>query len=119
MVSMRWAFATIDTDRLHRTGLPEMIYAAGKSTDQVRKSAERMYQNGIDVSGKSVPPEMSAAIKEVTPMAEYNEMARIVALWHQKVQNPKGYIAVVAAGTSDMPVVRGGSRKRPVFLVTR
>ena len=37
-------FATIDTDRLHRTGLPEMIYAAGKTTDQVRKIAERMYK---------------------------------------------------------------------------
>ncbi|MEK7720001.1 MAG: nickel pincer cofactor biosynthesis protein LarB [Bacteroidota bacterium] len=97
-------FATIDTDRLHRTGLPEMIYAAGKTTDQVRKIAERMYQNGIDVLASRVTPEMSAAIKEVIPMAEYNEMARIVSFRHQKVQNPKGYIAVVAAGTSDMPV---------------
>ena len=97
-------FATIDTDRLHRTGLPEMIYAAGKTTDQVRKIAERMYQNGIDVLASRVTPEMSEAIKEVIPMAEYNELARTVSYRHQKVQNPKGYIAVVAAGTSDMPV---------------
>jgi NCAIR mutase (PurE)-related protein len=97
-------FATIDTDRLHRTGLPEMIYAAGKTTDQVRKIAERMYQNGIDVLASRVTPEMSVAIKEVIPQAEYNELARTVSYRHQKIQNPKGYIAVVAAGTSDMPV---------------
>ncbi len=97
-------FATIDTDRLHRTGIPEMIYAAGKTTDQVRQIAERMYKNGSDVLASRVTPEMSIAIKEVIPMAEYNEMARTVSYRHKKDQNPKGYIAVVAAGTSDMPV---------------
>ncbi len=97
-------FATIDTDRLHRTGIPEMIYAAGKTTDQVRQIAERMYKNGSDVLASRVTPEMSIAIKEVIPMAEYNEMSRTVSYRHKKDQNPKGYIAVVAAGTSDMPV---------------
>ena len=97
-------FATIDTDRLHRTGLPEMIYAAGKTTEQVRQIAERMYSKGIDVLASRVTPEMSVAIKEVIPLAEYNELARIVSYRHHKVQNPNGYIAIVAAGTSDMPV---------------
>ncbi len=97
-------FAMIDTDRLHRTGLPEMIYAAGKTTEQVRQIAERMYQNGMDVLASRVTPEMSKAIKEVIPLAEYNELARTVSYRYQKIQNPKGYIAVVAAGTSDMPV---------------
>ncbi|MCX6222717.1 MAG: nickel pincer cofactor biosynthesis protein LarB [Bacteroidia bacterium] len=97
-------FATIDTDRLHRTGMPEMIYAAGKTTEQVRQIAERMYQNGMDVLASRVSPEMSKAIKEVIPLAVYNELARTVSFRHQKIQNTKGYIAVVAAGTSDMPV---------------
>ncbi|HAP34532.1 MAG TPA: nickel pincer cofactor biosynthesis protein LarB [Bacteroidetes bacterium] len=97
-------FASIDTDRLHRTGLPEMIYAAGKTTEQVRLIAERMYNNGQDVLASRVTPEMSIAIKEVIPMAEYNEMARVVSYRHKKVQTSKGYIALVAAGTSDLPV---------------
>lgn len=97
-------FASIDTDRLHRTGLPEMIYAAGKTTEQVRKIAERMYKNGHDVLASRVTPEMSVAIKEVIPQAQYNELARVVSYRHQIVQNPKGYIAIVAAGTSDLPV---------------
>ncbi|HLP16232.1 MAG TPA: nickel pincer cofactor biosynthesis protein LarB [Bacteroidota bacterium] len=97
-------FATIDTDRLHRTGLPEMIYAAGKTTEQVRKIAERMYANGQDVLASRATPEMSAAIKEVIPMAEYNALARVVSYRRHPVQNQKGYIAIVAAGTSDLPV---------------
>lgn len=97
-------FATIDTDRLHRTGLPEMIYAAGKTTGQVKQIAERMYQKGIDVLATRATPEMYAAVKEVIPNAEFNELARTISFKHQTVQNTKGYIAVVAAGTSDMPV---------------
>jgi len=97
-------FATIDTDRLHRTGLPEMIFGAGKTTDQVRQIAERMYKNGVDVLVSRITPEMGIAVKEVIPQAEYNEVARIISFRHQIVQNSKGYIAIVAAGTSDIPV---------------
>ena len=97
-------FATIDTDRLHRTGLPEMIYAAGKTTEQVKLIAERMYQKGIDVLATRATAEMYAAVKEVIPGAVFNELARTISYRHQQVQNTKGYIAVVAAGTSDMPV---------------
>lgn len=97
-------FATIDTDRLRRTGLPEMIYAAGKTTEQVRKIAERLYLQGIDVLATRATPEMYQAVKMVIPGAEYNELARTISYRHKKEQNEKGYIAVVAAGTSDLPV---------------
>ena len=97
-------FATLDTDRLYRTGLPEMIYAAGKTTGQVKLIAERMVQNGIDVLATRATPEMYEAVKEVIPHARYNELARTISFRHQIVQNTKGYIAVIAAGTSDMPV---------------
>jgi NCAIR mutase (PurE)-related protein len=63
-----------------------------------------MYKNGQDVLASRVTPEMSVAIKEVIPNAEYNELARVVSYRHQIVQNTKGYIAIVAAGTSDLPV---------------
>ncbi len=97
-------FATIDTDRLHRTGLPEMIYAAGKTTGQVKLIAERMYQKGIDVLATRATAEMYAAVKEVIPDAEFNELARTISYRHSQVQNGNGYIAIVAAGTSDIPV---------------
>jgi NCAIR mutase (PurE)-related protein len=97
-------FATLDTDRLRRTGLPEMIYAAGKTTEQVKKIAERLFKNGIDVLATRATPEMFAAVKEVIPEASFNAIARTISYKLQHNTNTKGYIAVVAAGTSDMPV---------------
>lgn len=97
-------FASIDTDRLQRTGLPEMIYAAGKTTEQVTLIAERMYENGMDILATRATPEMYAAIKEIIPAASFNPLAGVISYKHRDVRNSKGYIAIVAAGTSDMPV---------------
>ncbi|MEI6275727.1 MAG: nickel pincer cofactor biosynthesis protein LarB [Prolixibacteraceae bacterium] len=97
-------FATIDTDRLHRTGLPEVIYAAGKTTEQVRLIAERMYLKGIDILATRASEEMYLAVKSVVPDAVYNPLARTI-VYKKKVEDlGKGYIAVVSAGTSDLPV---------------
>lgn len=97
-------FATIDTDRLARTGLPEVIYAGGKTVEQVSLIAERMFQKGIDVLATRATPEMYAAVKKLIPDAQYNELAKTIT--YTKTEKPLGenYIAVVAAGTSDMPV---------------
>jgi hypothetical protein len=97
-------FATIDTDRQHRTGLPEVIYASGKTVEQVRQIAERMYQKGIDVLATRVVPEMFDAIKTVIPEAKYNELAKTISYRKNDETASKGYIVVVAAGTSDLPV---------------
>lgn len=97
-------FATIDTDRQKRTGLPEVIYASGKTVEQVQQIAERMYQNGIDVLATRVTPEMAEAVKTIIPGAEYNAIARTISFKEKDEVVSKGYIAIVAAGTSDMPV---------------
>jgi len=97
-------FATIDTDRMHRTGLPEVIYASGKTTEQVAQIARRLYDDGIDILATRVKPEMYDAVKKLVPGALYNEMAKTITYKHTKPEPNKGYIAVVAAGTSDMPV---------------
>lgn len=97
-------FATIDTDRQRRTGLPEVIYSSGKTVEQVQQIAERMYQKGIDVLATRVTPEMAEAVKTVIPGAEYNAIAKTITYKKSKEVEAKGYIVVVAAGTSDMPV---------------
>ncbi len=97
-------FATIDTDRQKRTGLPEVIYASGKTVEQVQQIAERMYQKGIDVLATRVTPEMAEAIIQVIPGAEYNKIAQTISYKKHDTVKTKGYIAIVAAGTSDMPV---------------
>ena len=97
-------FATIDTDRLRRTGLPEVIYAAGKTPEQVALIAQRMHQNGIDILATRAGIEVYEAVKKVVPGAAYHELAKTIT-YKQSAQQPnEGYIAVVAAGTSDIPV---------------
>jgi len=71
-------FATIDTDRLRRTGMPEVIYGAGKTTEQVALIAERMHKNGIDVLVTRATIEMYEAIKAFLPEAHFNGMAKTI-----------------------------------------
>ena len=97
-------FANIDTDRMHRTGLPEVIYASGKTTEQVKLIAERMYEKGIDILATRVTEEMYDAIKRIIPDAKYNPLAKTITYKHKETQNSSDYIIVVAAGTSDLPV---------------
>ena len=77
-------FATIDTDRQRRTGLPEVIYASGKTVEQITQITTRMYQKGIDILATRVTPEMAHAVKEIVPEAEYNDLAKTVAFSKRK-----------------------------------
>lgn len=97
-------FATIDTDRHKRTGLPEVIYGSGKTVEQVQKIAERMHKNGNDVLATRITKEMAMAVQKVIPESEYNEIARTISFKRKEDPEYKGYIAVIAAGTSDLPV---------------
>jgi len=97
-------FATLDTDRLRRTGMPEVIYAQGKTIEQVALIAERLYSKGIDILATKATPEMFKAVVKIIPGAEYNSLAKTILYKHNVQPLNKGYIAVVAAGTSDLPV---------------
>ncbi len=97
-------FATIDTDRTNRTGIPEVIYSAGKTPQQVADIAERMSKRGIPVMATRATREMYDAVHAVIPGAIYHEMARAIVYQNEKPQTSEKYIAVVSAGTSDMPV---------------
>lgn len=97
-------FATIDTDRTNRTGIPEVIYSAGKTPRQVAEIAERMNKRGIPVMATRATREMFDAVHAVLPGAIYHEMARAIVYQKEKPKTSEKYIAVVSAGTSDMPV---------------
>ena len=97
-------FATIDTDRTNRTGIPEVIYSAGKTPKQVAEIAERMHKRGIPLLATRATREMYDAVHAVIPGAIYHEMARAILYQEEKPQTSEKYIAVVSAGTSDMPV---------------
>ena len=98
-------FAKIDHHRRLRTGLPEVIYAAGKTAAQVGEIFFRMAAMGGDVLATRADEAVFAAVKELVPEAQYYPVARIIALRQTPpAGGTKGSLAVLCAGTSDLPV---------------
>jgi NCAIR mutase (PurE)-related protein len=96
-------FATIDTDRYRRTGIPEVIYSEGKTPQQVADIAERMHARGIPVLATRATREVYDAVEKRIPGTIYHEMARVLVYQSEPAPPSENYIAVVSAGTSDMP----------------
>ena len=97
-------FARIDHHREIRTGYPEIVYCSGKTVDQVREIFRVMSQRENNVVGTRASQEMFDAVKSVIPDAVFYKMARIISVQKKKPETPESMIAVITAGTSDMPV---------------
>lgn len=97
-------FARIDHHREMRTGYPEIIYCAGKTSDQVRDIFRVMSSRENNVIGTRATQEMYDSVKHILPEAVYYPVARIISFQKKKPACPETAIAVITAGTSDMPV---------------
>jgi hypothetical protein len=97
-------FARIDHHREMRTGYPEIIYCAGKSVEQVREIFRVMAEKESNVIGTRATEEMYESVKSISPEAVFYPMARIISLQKKKPLTPETRIAIISAGTSDMPV---------------
>jgi pyridinium-3,5-biscarboxylic acid mononucleotide synthase len=97
-------FAKIDHHRSLRTGMPEVIFAAGKTVAQVAEIFTRMAHAGGNVLATRASREAFEAVHAVEPCAEFHELARAITLVQAPAAPGKGTIAVVCAGTSDLPV---------------
>jgi pyridinium-3,5-biscarboxylic acid mononucleotide synthase len=97
-------FAKIDTHRHLRLGVPEVIFCQGKTVEQVGKIAERLIRDNRNIMATRATPEMYARIHALVGDAQYHELARIVVVHPEAAPEPTGRIAVVCAGTADIPV---------------
>lgn len=97
-------FARIDHHREMRTGYPEIIYCAGKSVDQVKEIVRVMAEKENNVIGTRATQEMFDAVKSILPQAVFYPIAKIISVQKKKPETPKTRIAVITAGTSDMPI---------------
>jgi NCAIR mutase (PurE)-related protein len=97
-------FAKVDHHRSLRTGMPEVIFAAGKTTAQVASIFTHMSKAGGNVLATRASREAFDAVAAVELRAQYHEAARVITLAQAPVPPGKGTIAVVCAGTSDLPV---------------
>lgn len=97
-------FARIDHHRELRTGYPEIVYCAGKTNDQVRAIFGAMEGHGNNIIGTRAGKEMFDYLSPFFPDAVYFETARIISISKRELAPPESSIAVITAGTSDMPV---------------
>ncbi|MDQ1698134.1 MAG: pyridinium-3,5-biscarboxylic acid mononucleotide synthase [Frankiaceae bacterium] len=97
-------FARLDSHRGLRTGDAEVVYAAGKTTEQVITllSALHGQRSGRPALATRLTDEMFAPVRNAFPDCELDETARCVAVGQLPVTT--GSVAVVSAGTSDEPV---------------
>ncbi|WP_019534397.1 nickel pincer cofactor biosynthesis protein LarB [Paenibacillus ginsengihumi] len=110
-------YAQLDLDRPARTGFPEVIFGEGKSAEQIAAIFERLMAGADRVLATRVSPDKAAAVLEAVPQAIYRAEARALT-WRRedaKANEADGYIAVVCAGTSDMPVAEEAAVTAEVF----
>jgi hypothetical protein len=102
-------FAKVDHHRALRTGMPEVIFSSGKTPAQVGEIFARMARHGGNVLATRASEDMFRAVRSLEPedrqpRAQYHETARCITLAQSPALAGKGTIAVVCAGTSDLPV---------------
>lgn len=97
-------FATVDHHRALRCGFAEVIFCAGKSGQQVLAIFEKLAAAGTNVLATRAEPEIFEIIKQRFDQAQYNDLARTIALRQKPARLSGGTIGIVSAGTSDLPV---------------
>jgi NCAIR mutase (PurE)-related protein len=96
-------YAKIDHHRCCRTGVSEVIYCEGKTLAQIQGIVTRLAAGHDNILATRAAPEVFEAVREVAPDCGYHETARIVVVKPRPL-SPIGNIAVLCAGTSDIPV---------------
>src|SRR5271154_4924307 len=97
-------FAKIDHHRALRQGMPEVIFAQGKTPRQVADIFSRLAAHGGNVLATRAREEQFEAVAASVRKAEYRPLARAIVLKRDRKKHGKGVIVVVSAGTSDIPV---------------
>ena len=96
--------AHVDHHRELRTGMPEVLFCAGKTPDEIARIASHMSERGAAVLGTRCTPAVFDAVHKELPRAEYNARAQVFRLPGTAPPRLRGQVAVVTAGTSDLGV---------------
>lgn len=97
-------FAKIDHHRPLRLGMPEVIYSAGKTPEQVAEIFVRMAERSTNVLATRANREKFEAVHARIPEAEFHPASGCVVLRRNNEKRGRGLVLVVCAGTSDIPV---------------
>ena len=97
-------FANVDHHRALRCGFPEVIFGGGKTSRQIVRIFESVAAHGHNVLATRVKDKAAKLLLKRFPRAVYHEAANCVALRQQPSRPTEGIVAIITAGTSDIPV---------------
>jgi pyridinium-3,5-biscarboxylic acid mononucleotide synthase len=97
-------YARVDHARATRQGFPEVVFGAGKTREQVVGIVERLVQRSPNVLVTHTDEGTFGEVRNVVTDAEWHATARIIRIQKDRTERGVGTIAVITAGTSDIPV---------------
>ncbi len=97
-------YAKIDHGRAERQGFPEVIFGQGKTREQIVGIFERLIERAPNVLITRTTAEVFGDVRNVLTDAEWHESANLIRVIRDKTDRGSGEIAIVTAGTSDIPV---------------
>jgi len=99
-------FAEIDLEREKRTGFPEVIYGETKTPDQSAKIAKKIYDKSDIFLITRTDSKTYNQVKKLIPEANFDRSAKLIWATRKKKTKTNGYVSVVCAGTSDIPIAK-------------
>jgi NCAIR mutase (PurE)-related protein len=108
-------FAKIDNHRELRTGYPEVVFCTGKTVEQVRDIVVFLDTRNSSVLATRATEEMYKAVHDVCPAAEYHSLARTIIIRKGIETVPSTSIAILSAGTSDIPIAEEAAITAEIF----
>jgi len=96
----------LDLDRPRRCGYPEVVFGEGKSAETLRKVIQRLTAEGHEAFVTRVARDVAAQVVSELPSAQHNDVARTLRVCPANWKKPPrvGKVAIVTAGTTDLPV---------------
>ena len=96
---------TLDLQRQQRCGFPEVVFGEGKNVETLASIFQQLLAQGLPVLATRISPEKGVALRPRFPNSQYNELARTFRISsEQRTREMIGRVAVISAGTSDLPV---------------
>lgn len=107
--------AKLDSHRELRVGYPEVIFCPGKTAEQIKTIIRAMMAVETSILATRASETIYEAVREVCPDAVYHSLARAITWRRINTPPSQNYIAVVTAGTSDLPVAEEAAVTAEVF----
>jgi NCAIR mutase (PurE)-related protein len=99
--------AQVDLDRRRRCGFPEVVFAQGKTIDALAKIIRALLDDGVEALATRVSEDQAREMLSLFPSGSYNTVGRTLRVPSPHAKAPAraaGHVAIVTAGTSDLPV---------------